>query len=81
MIATELTAGQDPLLARLARLPALQPLVATGPPDDPATEMLARLAGADVYLTRPVSPEVLASALQLPEAGAGLAGAAHRVCP
>lgn len=63
--AAELALADEPLLARLSRLPALEMLVATGPPGEPAMEARARRAGADVYLTRPVSAEALAKALQM----------------
>lgn len=61
--ATELTFGGELLLARLSRLPAMKCLVAIGPADDAGAETRARAAGANVYLSRPVTTEMLALAL------------------
>jgi CheY-like chemotaxis protein len=66
IVATEMTLDGEPILARLARLPTLQRVVATGPGGDPALEVRARLAGAHVYLPRPVDLEDLARALAIP---------------
>jgi CheY-like chemotaxis protein len=66
IVATEMTLDGEPILARLARLPMLQHVVATGPGGDPALEVRARLAGAHVYLPRPVDLEDLARALAIP---------------
>lgn len=61
--ATELTFEGELLLRRLSRLPAMRCLVALGPADDVEAEARARAAGANVYLSRPVTPEMLALAL------------------
>jgi ActR/RegA family two-component response regulator len=78
IVATELTFQGELLLARLARLPAID-LVAVGPVGDIAGEGKAREAGARVYLSRPVKMEVLARSLgiELPKNGSGLHGAAQ----
>jgi ActR/RegA family two-component response regulator len=65
----ELVLHDEPILARLSRLPALEYLVATGPGGDPQTEILARSTGAKVYLPRPVNVRDLAAALCLPTPG------------
>jgi len=66
VVGVDLVIGDEPLLARLSSLPALRYLVATGPPGDVEMETLARLAGAGVYLQRPVSADDLGLALDLP---------------
>lgn len=48
-------------------LPAMHTVLATGPPNAPAMERLARQVGASVYLVRPVRPEALAMALSARE--------------
>lgn len=59
VVAVELYLGPEPMLARLARLPATKVLVATGPAADFDAERRARTAGATAYLPRPVSTEAL----------------------
>jgi CheY-like chemotaxis protein len=66
VVATEMMLDGEPVLARLTRLPMLERIVATGPAGDPAMEVRARVAGAHVYLTRPVAGEDLARALAIP---------------
>lgn len=66
IIATELVSAGHMLVARLAALPSLQRLIAVGPTGRPEIERLARLAGADVFLPRPVPIERLAQALDMP---------------
>ncbi len=66
VVAVELALNGKPILARLARLPALECLVAIGPGGDVAMERLARCCGAHVYLPRPVATESLAMALRVP---------------
>lgn len=65
VIATELALAGQMLLARLAALPSLEQLIAIGPAGRPDIERRARLAGADVFLPRPVSVERLAQALNM----------------
>ncbi len=60
VVAAEMAAGGQPLLARVRHVPTLERLAATGPPGDPEMEVQARCAGADVYLTRPVTAGALA---------------------
>ena len=64
VVATELTFDGEPILARLARLPSMKRLIATGPAGNSEIEMRGRLCGADLYLPRPVTIEGLAKALQ-----------------
>ena len=66
IVAVEMTMDNEPTLARLSRLPALNRLVAIGPAGDAEMEMLARRAGAHVYLARPVMADPLAAALHIP---------------
>lgn len=61
--ATELTFDGELLLARLSRLPALKCLIALGPAGNAEAEAKARAAGANIYLGRPVTTEMLALAL------------------
>lgn len=63
IVAIELTLDGEPLLGRLRRLPAMNLLVATGPPAEGLAEVRARQAGADVYLPRPVQFVPLAMVL------------------
>jgi len=63
VVAVELHLGPEPMLARLARLPATKILVATGPAADFDAERRARTAGATAFLPRPVSPETLSISL------------------
>ena len=65
VIATELVSAGQMLVARLAALPSLQRLIAVGPVGRPEIEREARLAGADVFLPRPVPVERLAQALDM----------------
>ena len=64
VVGVELSVSDEPLLGRLARLPAMQHVVVMGPAGDPTTEVLARSAGAHIYLVRPVTTERLARALR-----------------
>lgn len=68
-VAVELVVDGQPLLARLARLSALERLAALGPGGDLEMERAARLAGAGVYVPRPVTTGLLSKALGLPLAG------------
>jgi len=63
VIATELASAGQTLVARLAVLPSLRRLIAVGPAGRPEIERQARLAGADVFLPRPLPVERLAQAL------------------
>lgn len=65
IVAVEFTCAGQPLLSRLARLPAMRDLVAIGPAGDLEAERLARESGASAYLGRPVNTESLASVLQI----------------
>ena len=71
VVATELVLGGQPILARLAVLPAIRCLVAVGPGGDGEMERRARGAGACAYVVRPVSSETLARALTGRGGGAG----------
>jgi CheY-like chemotaxis protein len=55
VVAVELMIEGRPLLERLAQLPGLSLVVATGPPGDWEMERRARMAGARAYLPRPVA--------------------------
>ena len=66
VVAVEMAMDNEPILARLSRLPALRRLVATGQAGDAQTEILARRSGAHVYLPRPVRMEALAMAIHTP---------------
>ena len=66
IVATELTLGGELLLSHLHRLLGKSSLVALGPPGDLEAEARAREAGAKTYLSRPVTTESLAEALQIP---------------
>ena len=63
IVAAEMTFDGGPLIARVAAMPTLERIVATGPTGDRHLEVRARLAGAHVYLVRPVIAEALALAL------------------
>jgi len=63
IVAAEMTFDGGPLIARVAAMPTLERIVGTGPADDRHLEVRARLAGAHVYLVRPVIAESLALAL------------------
>ena len=63
VVAMELTIEDEPILARLSRLPAMRRLVAVGPAAEPCIEQRARQAGAQVYLPRPVAGGLLVLAL------------------
>ena len=65
IVATELTTAGEMILARLALLPSMKRLVAVGPGGRPDIERQARLAGANVFLPRPVAAEKLAWALDM----------------
>ena len=69
IVAIELTLAQEPILARLARLPCVQHLIATGPAGNVDMETRARCAGAHVYLPRPAEIEALAMAFNMSLAG------------
>ena len=63
--AVEMALDGEPMLARLARLPSLEHLVAVGPVGEMNWRNLAYRAGAETCLTRPVTTEALAGALGL----------------
>lgn len=65
IVAAELTIEGDPVLARLSRLPCMERLIALGQAGNVDMESRARLAGADMFLPRPVAIESLAKALQI----------------
>jgi len=69
IVGVELKIGAEPVLAVLSHLPATERLIATGRGDDSEAERLSRLAGAHLYLPRPVNIDRLAKAL-----GCDLAG-------
>ena len=66
IVAVELVLGSQPLLTYLSRLPAMELLMATGPPGAAGWESRARRAGAHLYLPRPVEATLLATALARP---------------
>ena len=63
VVAVELEIEDKPALTYLARLPAMERLVAVGPANEAAMEIQARTAGATAYLARPVTANTLAGAL------------------
>ena len=63
-LAIEMTIEGEPIITRLSALPSMAQLIAVGPPGDQKAERQARLAGADLYICRPVGIEVLAKALR-----------------
>ena len=69
VVAAEMTLGDESVVALLASLPEMELLTATGPPGDAAMEIRARIAGADLYLPRPVTVEALGRALGMPVRG------------
>ena len=66
IVAVELSLDGENILAKLAQLPSMKCLIASGPAKDHQAETDARLAGADLYLSRPVTMESLAQALWRP---------------
>ena len=68
VIAVELALNGELVLARLSKFSGLAYLVAVGPKGDKEREQRARSAGATVYVTRPVTTELLSRALNLPVA-------------
>jgi CheY-like chemotaxis protein len=66
IVAAEMMIDGEPVVARLARLPMMGHVVATGPGDDTAMEVRARAAGASIYLPRPVCLDDLARAMAVP---------------
>jgi len=56
LVGVELTLGGELLLRRISALPSIRWLVAIGPGFRVDLEHAARCGGADVYLSRPVSP-------------------------
>ena len=63
LVGVELTLGDELLLKRVSALPSIRWLVAIGPGFRVDLEHAARCGGADVYLSRPVSPEQVAWSL------------------
>ena len=63
VVAIELGLEEGSILQRVACLPATRFLLATGPPGDEAGARLARAAGANACLARPVDPAMLAAHL------------------
>ena len=68
VVAAEVMLDGRPLLARIADLPMMERVVATGPAEDARMETRARIAGAHLYLPRPVSAKILARALMIGDA-------------
>ena len=64
--AVELALDGELVLTRLSQFSGLKYLVAVGPKGDKDLEQMARSAGATVYVTRPVTTELLSRALNLP---------------
>ena len=69
VVAAELAIDGEPLLSRLSRLSGMECLVAVGAGDNADMEQTARVAGANVYVARPVTTELLSKALRLFPAG------------
>jgi len=63
LVGVELALGDELLLRRISALPSIRWLVAIGPGFRVDLERAARRGGADVYLSRPVSPEQVAWSL------------------
>ena len=63
VVAIELSWAGEPIVKRLARLPSMRLVVATGPEGETEAETLARVSGADAYLARPVTIESLAEVI------------------
>ena len=63
LVGVELALGDELLLKRVSALPSIRWLVAIGPGFRVDLEHAARRGGADVYLSRPVSPEQVAWSL------------------
>ncbi len=59
IVAVELDIDHKPVLAHLAGLPSFDFIVAVGPANEAEMEIRARAAGAQVYLPRPVTSEML----------------------
>ena len=59
IVAVELDIDHKPVLAHLAGLPSFDFLVAVGPANETEMEIRARVAGAQVYLPRPVTSQML----------------------
>ena len=59
VVAVEVQIGKESALAYLSRLLAVRYLVGVGSADDASAEVRARAAGAQVYLPRPVTSEML----------------------
>jgi len=64
LVCVELILGGELLLRRISALPSIRWLVAIGPGFRVDLERAARRGGADVYLSRPVSPEQVAWSLR-----------------
>lgn len=62
-VGVELILGGRLLLKRISALPSIRWLVAVGPGSRVDLEHAARRGGADVYMSRPVSPEQVARSL------------------
>ena len=65
VVPVEMTMHGRSMISCLSALPSIHRLIAIGPADEPKAEALARSAGADAYLVRPVSMDVLVAALNL----------------
>ncbi len=59
IVAVELDIDHKPVLAHLAGLPSFDFIVAVGPANEAEMEIRARVAGAQVYLPRPVTSQML----------------------
>jgi len=64
LVGVELIVGDGLLLRRVSALPSIRWLVAIGPGLRADLEQAARCGGANVYLSRPVSPERIAWSLR-----------------
>lgn len=63
VVGVEFLLGKAPALSILSGLPTITRLIAVGPPGDQEAEKFSRVAGAHVYLPRPVNAAYLTKAL------------------
>jgi len=71
VVAAELMLGETPMVEYFARLPATRMVVAVGPGDSWQMRSRLRMAGADVFLGRPVTVAALGRALGVPSSRRG----------
>ena len=71
VVAAELTLGEVPIAEYFARLPATRMVVAIGPPGSWQMRQRLRMAGANVFLGRPITVAALRKALGVSSASEG----------